>query len=79
MNFEDLQYISLEGGGGKGAVYKGAIVALEKLFYKKWIGGELLMKQKDELVAATMEDRLNFSASGGDSERATNFSIMDYY
>lgn len=31
--FDALAYIALEGGGGKGAVYKGAIEALEKLFY----------------------------------------------
>ncbi len=32
MKFEDLEYITLEGGGGKGAVYLGAVKALEALF-----------------------------------------------
>ena len=32
MNFEDFRYLSLEGGGGKGAVYFGAIKALENQF-----------------------------------------------
>jgi predicted acylesterase/phospholipase RssA len=31
MKFKDLEYLALEGGGGKGAVYKGAIEALEEI------------------------------------------------
>ena len=34
MKFEELEYIALEGGGGKGAVYLGAIKALEELCKK---------------------------------------------
>jgi len=50
VKFSDLQYIAFEGGGGKGAVYKGAIVALEKLCDKAWRDGTLLKMQGGELI-----------------------------
>lgn len=51
MDFKDLEYIALEGGGGKGAVYKGAIEALEELCIQKWKDGELFRIDKDGVVS----------------------------
>ena len=49
MDIKDLEYIALEGGGGKGAVYKGAVIALEKLMYKEWILGEVIRVLRQNL------------------------------
>lgn len=35
LQLDNLEFLALEGGGAKGAVYKGAILALEKIFYEK--------------------------------------------
>ena len=50
MKFEDLEYIALEGGGGRGAVYKGAISALEKLLYREWIYERVIRIKENGLV-----------------------------
>lgn len=49
MDFKDLKYISLEGGGGKGAVYLGAIKALEKTFEKHKAEFDLVGEKKSIL------------------------------
>ena len=36
LSINDLKYIVMEGGGGKGSVYKGAIIALEELIAKRF-------------------------------------------
>lgn len=51
LSLKNLEYIALEGGGGKGAVYKGAIEALEELLYQEFFDGKLNYrgKNKDEV------------------------------
>lgn len=73
MKFEDLEYIALEGGGGKGAVYKGAIVALETLFDEDWRQGKLLKMRGGELVGPRPSDALARPGGGG------AVSILDYH
>lgn len=85
MKFKDLEYLALEGGGGKGAVYKGAINALEKLMHKEWIEDRAVKKNKDgSALKATLYDKNIFkSLQDGDSSGAfgemTYPSILDYY
>ncbi len=79
MKFSKLEYIALEGGGGKGAVYKGAIVALEKLFDKAWREGELL-KIKDGQLTKLSVSELPAPANVLQSPEGskTTASILDY-
>src|SRR6185295_10185059 len=72
MHFLDLEYVALEGGGGKGAVYKGAIVALEKLFDNAWHEGKLLRFKNGNLTAFNALELLDQESS----KSAT--SILDY-
>ncbi len=75
MEFKDLEYIALEGGGGKGAVYKGAIVALEKMFDKAWQDG-LLLKMKDgELVKPDPKD---IAGAAAGKTKNDPVSILEY-
>lgn len=80
MDFADLEYIALEGGGGKGAVYKGAIVALEKLFDKAWQDGKLL-KLKDgepiKPIPATEPDPTDVLGAAGKTDSPA-VSILEY-
>jgi predicted acylesterase/phospholipase RssA len=69
MKFSDLRYIAFEGGGGKGAVYKGAIVALEDLIHKSWKNGVCSKLVSGELTTA--------GPDAADSGAGT--SILDYY
>ena len=48
MKIEDLKYLALEGGGGKGAVYLGAIRAIEDECYKEWLWNNEIEKFNDE-------------------------------
>jgi predicted acylesterase/phospholipase RssA len=82
MEISELEYIALEGGGGKGAVYKGAIVALEKLFDKAWREGELLKMEAGGLVQAPVSelpDPSNAPAISAGKKRRSAVSILDYY
>lgn len=77
MKFSDLEYIALEGGGGKGAVYKGAIVALEKLCDTEWQEGRLLKMKEGELVmppVSPLPEPANIL-----TRPARPVSILDYY
>lgn len=48
FDIDDLKYLALEGGGAKGAVYVGAIEALEELYGVKEVNGSILdAKEKD--------------------------------
>jgi predicted acylesterase/phospholipase RssA len=71
MQFSKLEYIALEGGGGKGAVYKGAIVALEKLFDNAWHEGALLKREGGQLIPAPIPDVQEDKAE-------VAISILDY-
>jgi len=75
MEFSDLQYIALEGGGGKGAVYKGAIVALEKLFEESWRSGDLLKTKDGKFIKAEPTD----VSSMPDVQPGPTVSILDYF
>ncbi len=82
MQFSELEYIALEGGGGKGAVYKGAIVALEKLFDQAWHEEELLRIKDGKLIRPPVVPELlepaNVLKSPGEESRGPT-SILDYY
>ena len=76
-----MEYIALEGGGGKGAVYKGAIVALEKRFDKAWRDEELLKIQDGKLTrvpVSELPEPANLLNLSGENSRAPT-SILDYY
>lgn len=75
MEFKDLEYIALEGGGGKGAVYKGAIVALEKLFHQGWKDGVLLKMKDGEPVKP---DPTEMVAAAAGKTGDTPVSILEY-
>lgn len=81
--FKDLEYIALEGGGGKGAVYKGAILALEELFYKDWLDGKVLRKKKDgsrlEPEQGERASFYNFFNTAGEFPKRNYPSILNYY
>jgi predicted acylesterase/phospholipase RssA len=77
MEFKDLEYISLEGGGGKGAVYLGGIKALETLFYQNWVSGKLLKVENGipSLFSVSNMELQNNSLNPDPK----NYSILDYY
>lgn len=86
MEFKDLEYIALEGGGGKGAVYKGAIVALEKLFDQAWQDG-VLLKIKDGKPAKhdpqkdaepVKPDPKDIAGTAAGKTRPSPVSILEY-
>src|SRR6267142_3171312 len=76
MKFSDLENIALEGGGGKGAVYKGAIVALEKLFDQGWHKGDFFKIVNGELAKPEPADS---TIPAGLSNAMEGTSILDYY
>lgn len=86
MMFKDFEYeyLALEGGGGKGAVYKGAISALEKLLYREWIYERATRKKKDgSLLAPALFDKESFKSfeknTNGEFGKRDYPSILEYY
>jgi predicted acylesterase/phospholipase RssA len=76
MDFSRLEYIAFEGGGGKGAVYKGAIVALEELFDASWKKGACSKIVGGELTTSGPDDGPGLPGEEGGGDGA---SILDYY
>jgi len=76
MDFSELEYLAFEGGGGKGAVYKGAVVALEKLFDTRWKKGTGTKMVGGALTEAEAGDA---ARRPGDDEGEAGTSILDYH
>ena len=80
LSLKDLEYIALEGGGGKGAVYKGAVEALEEIFKKEWEKGTYNRKTKDGFVEnetpaiTTINEAVKHHSS-----KFTKIAMLDYY
>src|SRR5688500_5748893 len=75
MAFADLRYLAFEGGGGKGVVYKGAILALEKRFEKSWKEDECLWLADGEIAGPEPADKL----LAADEFLTGGISTLDYY
>jgi hypothetical protein len=84
MEFKEFEYLALEGGGGKGAVYKGAISALEKLMYREWIYERATRKKKDgSLLVPNLVEKDSFKSfeknTNGEFGKRDYPSILEYY
>jgi predicted acylesterase/phospholipase RssA len=81
MKFEDLKFLTFEGGGAKGAVYEGAIIALQEKFNQAWHQGKLKKFQNGQFVDAPPTDGSppdQFMAAIQEQE-ALETSLLDYY
>lgn len=78
-SIKDLKYIAFEGGGGKGAVYKGAIQAIEKLLYNEWIEDRLLRFAQDDFKSPSTAELYNQGLMEKEDPYANGLiSIFDY-
>ncbi len=79
MKFEDLENIALEGGGGKGAVYKGAIEALEELFVESWEKGEINRIDKYGIISSGITSTTSIIDVAKEASRKRNKpAILDF-